>query len=345
MKSKLIYKALAKRTELLSRSDFLNRDEAYRWLIASAQQGKWTEFEHILTDLMFDMRPFLFANYGFSDEEVMDYMMAEMENKELEEYIFPFGQRLNKVEQLDRTPKKIFVLGVYASAVHAKWIGVDGKHKVNALAVASEPYIFWRGDRTEDIIANIKIPKELGTLVPARDDLNGPSGNALDNFYLHPLGLNRIDAWLCDMVPHACLNPRQNAAIIREYIPLMEEFDLPKVTLPNAPKNFKNFRRVQQIIEEINLSQPKVIITLGNDPIDWFLKRFTGIGQLSQMGTTPDSYGRLHPCEIAGKSLYWLPLCHPRQAARLGGFNDSWYQLHQSWLQKNSKELLILLKE
>ena len=34
---------------------------------------------------------------------------------------YPFGEELKQVVQQDRTPKKVFVLGVYASAVHAKW--------------------------------------------------------------------------------------------------------------------------------------------------------------------------------------------------------------------------------
>ena len=36
-------------------------------------------------------------------------------------YYYPFGEELKQVVQQDRTPKKVFVLGVYASAVHAKW--------------------------------------------------------------------------------------------------------------------------------------------------------------------------------------------------------------------------------
>jgi hypothetical protein len=44
--------------------------------------------------------------------------------------IFPFGQPVLPVVQRDRTSKKVFVLGVYASAVHARWIGRDGKNLV-----------------------------------------------------------------------------------------------------------------------------------------------------------------------------------------------------------------------
>jgi len=64
-------------------------------------------------------------------------------------YQYPFGQPLIPVIQKDRGPKKVFVLGVYASAVHAKWRDQFGTVLVQALAVASEPYIFWRGDGVE----------------------------------------------------------------------------------------------------------------------------------------------------------------------------------------------------
>src|SRR5688572_19937487 len=101
--------------------------------------------------------------------------------------VFPFGQPLRTVEQTDRSPKKLFVLGVYASAVHARWIGADGKDIVKALAVASEPYIFWRGEEPAKNIDQIKIPAEVGKLVPAAPKFNGPSGLALDQFILGTL--------------------------------------------------------------------------------------------------------------------------------------------------------------
>ena len=69
---------------------------------------------------------------------------------------FPFGQPVKPVYQTDRSPKRVFVLGVYASAVHAKWIDSEGRQKVQALAVASEPYIFWRGDGVEEIIEKLE---------------------------------------------------------------------------------------------------------------------------------------------------------------------------------------------
>lgn len=72
-------------------------------------------------------------------------------------YRFPFGQPLRRVEQVDRSPKPVFVLGVYASAVHATWLGEGGRVRVRALAVASEPYLFWKGDGAEAVIDQLVV--------------------------------------------------------------------------------------------------------------------------------------------------------------------------------------------
>lgn len=37
------------------------------------------------------------------------------------EYKYPFGEIVQPLVQKDRTAKQVFVLGVYASAVHARW--------------------------------------------------------------------------------------------------------------------------------------------------------------------------------------------------------------------------------
>ncbi|HOJ05683.1 MAG TPA: hypothetical protein PK916_16930 [Bacteroidota bacterium] len=102
---------------------------------------------------------------------------------------FPFGQPVKEVKQKDRSPKHTFVLGVYASAVHATWKDADGKLLVRAMAVASEPEIFWNGDQSQaaKIINRIKVPAFAGTLQPAAPQYNGPSGKVLDEMILKDL--------------------------------------------------------------------------------------------------------------------------------------------------------------
>lgn len=132
---------------------------------------------------------------------------------------YPFGSALVPVVQQDRSSKRVFVLGVYASAVHARWRSPSGKQIVKALAVASEPTIFWDGSGAADIVSRISVPRGAGTLEPAESRFNGASGRSLDEDYLEPLGLRRSDVWLCDLVPTTCLNPKQREAIRTRYEP------------------------------------------------------------------------------------------------------------------------------
>ena len=249
---------------------------------------------------------------------------------------FPFGEPLRRVQQTDRAPKKVFVLGVYASAVHARWIGPDDQQVVKALAVASEPYIFWRGEGAAEIIKQIAVPPELGRLEPADALFNGPSGLALDKLILQPLGLKRDQAWLCDLVPHSCLNNRQNKAIEDRYAPLAKELGMPAASIPRVPEILADDARRQEILAELRESQATTLILLGDQPIKWFLH---GFAPQWQSLADFEPYGRLHPLEIEGLKLNVLPLAHLRQAAMLGQHSPEWYQAHQQWLAQASKRL------
>jgi hypothetical protein len=256
-------------------------------------------------------------------------------------YIFPFGQQVQTVVQKDRSVKQIFVLGVYASAVHAQWIGINNKTKVKALAVASEPYIFWRGDKADEIIEKLEIPEALGKLIPANKKYNGPSGIALDEFILEPLGLTRSDAWLCDLLPHSCVNPSQRKAIINNYEPLIEEYNLPIPTVPEVPGQLTNDKRRAAILEELIESGADILVVLGDKPIQWFLKYFDNRwNRLSDFTHDEDSYGRFHSTQIKGKSIKILPLAHSRQIAKLGRSSAKWYEYHQTWMHHSAHKLI-----
>jgi uracil-DNA glycosylase len=262
----------------------------------------------------------------------------------IEKYYFPFGQELKKVEQKDKTPKKAFVLGVYASAIHAKWIDKDGKQKVSALAVASEPEIFWTGDNAEKIISTIKIHDQLGELsLPSDKKLNGPSGRALDKLFLTPLRLDRNATWLCDLLPFSRVNEKQRQAINKHYTDeIINKFNLTEANIPDFDKAELNSQtRREEILNELETSQAETLILLGDLPIYWFLRfhdnRFS---KLSQFGETKDTYGKRHELKINNKIYNVIPLCHPRQADRLGSSSTKWRNLHGNWIkQRNANKL------
>lgn len=258
----------------------------------------------------------------------------------LEKKYFPFGQELKKVEQKDRSPKEAFVLGVYASAVHARWIDKDGEQKVSALAVASEPEIFWRGENAESILQKIKIPVELGTLtVPKDSRLNGPSGRALDEMFLSPLGLNRSSVWLCDLLPYSRVNKNQSKAIKENYTQgIISKYNLKPSTIPPFNKKELNSppRRIE-ILQELEDSQAQTLILLGDLPIYWFLRYFDkSYSKLSQFGETPETYGYPQTIRINDRPYNVISLCHPRQAGRFGYSDPNWGERHDFWIKSQT---------
>jgi len=251
--------------------------------------------------------------------------------------VFPFGLPVTNVEQSDRKPKKVFVLGVYASAVHARWSGPDEKTIVQALAVASEPRIFWEGncDEAKEIIRRIEIPSSVGKLEPADSRFNGPSALALDDQILKPLCLSRADAWLCDLVPHSCMNPSQKKAIDDHYVPIAKRYKLPTPSVPCVPTKLADDERRREIMAEIRQSKANILITLGDQPLKWFV-RCGGKHRLAEW-----QYGCLSPVAIDNLTLTLLPLAHPRQIAKLGRSSPEWFEKHARWEEHTAPSIKV----
>lgn len=257
-----------------------------------------------------------------------------MISSNLNEYLFPFGSPLKKVEQQVRTPKEAFVLGVYASAVHARWTNPEGETVVAALAVASEPEIFWRGDPQEtlEIIRKIHVPAEVGHLTPASKINNGPSGRALDEKILTPLKLNRENTWLCDLIPHSLANEGQLNAISREYTSLIPKYNLPISSIPPVPKQLTDFVRRKEILSELEESRATKLILLGDKPIQWFLDYFID-KKITRLSSFSGDYGTKRKLSINGKEYEVYAFAHPRQIAGLGSHNKDWYTKHEKWME------------
>ncbi len=248
-------------------------------------------------------------------------------------YLFPFGQELHPLVQEDKSPKKVFVLGVYASAVHARW-KKDGEIICQALAVASEPRIFWDGniDEAKHIIEKVNMPSELGVLEPAGKQLNGPSAKVLDENILAPLGYTRAEAWLCDCLPETRINSSQAKVIKDRYNPLIEKYGLNPVTIPTRPTAFCDKKRSEEITAELMESQAEILILVGDIPIAQYLKKVADV-PYSTLGEYVDlyGYGKATDVVICGKTIKVLPLAHPRQIGALGAHSEKWCNAHRKW--------------
>lgn len=249
---------------------------------------------------------------------------------------FPFGAPLLALRQEPLREARAFVLGVYASAVHARWLNPDGSTRVAALAVASEPYIFWRGEGHEEIIESVTIPAEAGRLVPPGGGMNGPSGVALDELYLEPLGLIRQSAWLCDLLPQSRMNSGQEAAVRERYNPLAHVLGLPTASVPPVPSRFATEARVEEIVEEFLSSGAETLITLGDLPLKEFVAplRLCDKTSIASFGAELGQYGQRHSFSLRGRRFHLLPLVHPRQAARLGAHSPELAVAHAEWVRE-----------
>ena len=253
------------------------------------------------------------------------------------DYQYPFGETVMRVIQQDRTHKKVFVLGVYASAVHARW-KKEGKTVCTALAVASEPRIFWDGnvEEAKDIISKISIPEGVGTLEPAGSHLNGPSAKVLDEHILGTLGYTRKDAWLCDLLPETRLNSGQVKVITERYNPLIKKYGLNEVTIPERPSVFCDAQRCQEILSELKESQASLLVLLGDIPIAQFLNSVADVPYKSlQEYVELYGYGNVTAATIDGHTINVLPLAHPRQIGALGAHSEKWNRFHHEWESKS----------
>ena len=69
---------------------------------------------------------------------------------------FPFGIPLRPTPPArPASAPAAFVIGVHAGAVHARWVGPDGRDRCRAIPVAPEPHAFWRGEDAAEIVGAI----------------------------------------------------------------------------------------------------------------------------------------------------------------------------------------------
>jgi hypothetical protein len=164
----------------------------------------------------------------------------------------------------------------------------------------------------------------------------------LDTHFLNPQGYSRDNAWLCDLVPHSCMNERQETAVPDKYVPVQRALGLPDCSSwQRVPGELASQERRLEIERELLESGASVIVTLGDQPLIWFTRHYGSRRKLASYGKTGSEYGRLHPIVVGGRELQHLPLVHPRQAGRLGAHSPHWAECHASWAR--SKSLCTLL--
>jgi hypothetical protein len=252
-------------------------------------------------------------------------------------YRFPFGRAVKPVVPVARGHRRVFVLGVYPSAVHAAWTEPDGS-RWPALAIDNEPEPFWTGVGAEELVGAVarEVPKEVGHLEPAAHEHNGASGIALDELYLRrlgPDGMDRRDCWITDIVQSYLANEGQLARIAASYEKWVEAGLVPPANLARRHGLLSTLPpgREESLRSELEEASPDLVVTLGAEPL-----RCLGLGGLDRT-----TYGSVSDASILGLRVRLLPLVHPRQAGRLGKSSPEWEAVHREWLETKASNLRL----
>ena len=238
---------------------------------------------------------------------------------------FPFGEPLLPVRHTCSGPTPVFILGAYSSALHAMWrYGPAARDRVQALAIANEPEPFWDGEDQLRLVARHTPP--FGELLPTPQ--NGPSGIALRELYLTPLGLDPTRCWITDVINTYFSTPRQRQACKRAYASSGRL--APEWALPLRPGQITpNADRLAEIKAELKEAAPKWVLTLGDEPL-----AALGLARLSR-----HDYGVPTPTTLYGLKTTLIPLTHPRNAGRLGPHSRKWATIHDQWLSDVAPDL------
>lgn len=230
---------------------------------------------------------------------------------------FPFGEPLARVRPTANGPRAVFLLGVYSSALHARWRYGEGRRDyVAALAVGNEPEPFWDGADQVERIAKLHPP--FGTLGPS--PLNGVSGRELDEGYLNPMGIRRADCWITDLHDSYLARENQRDAVERAYA--HQGRQAPVWTLPmRNGRLVPSEARLASLQEEFETAQPRCLITLGEEPL-----RVLKLPRL-----TLENYGRPQQVTVWGRRVCHLAFTHPRNSGRLGPHSATWAAAHDRW--------------
>lgn len=251
-----------------------------------------------------------------------------------ESYRFPFGRMLKPAApQVPSKKVKAFIVGVYSSAVHARWVSESGKQLCRALAVSSEPYSFWDGKDASAIVKKVgeTLPAGAGKLLPADPSYNGPSGIVLDERYLDPLGLDRTNTWVTDLHDLYYLSSGNLAALTKHYEPLVKEGLTKPANLPQRPASVApTERQLERLKLEVQQADPPLVITLGNEPIPYIFGRGT-----PKLATR--HYGEVFEGDVFGHRVLCMRLCHPRQAGQLGASSSAWFEAHRRWVRSKPR--------
>ena len=254
---------------------------------------------------------------------------------------FPFGQPVLPRPPSAASPRPVFILGAYPSALHVAWKPLGAGRPIRAVAVENEPEPFWDGENEEAHIAAWKQAvrfdaRPLGRIAPA-GPLNGVNGRWLSENVLAPLGITRADVWLTDVLDtYRCgaeLADRLDITYVA-FVADSSDMHLAVHSLQAQPADeaivdeaLTNHR--ERLTRELRTARPRLIITLGNAALR-VLRELVAVDSTAHAPERldPSDYGRSVPVTTDGSSGEWIALAHPASPRSI--FDGP----HGAWIEK-----------
>jgi hypothetical protein len=170
----------------------------------------------------------------------------------------------------------------------------------------------------------------------AAPQFNGSSGAVLQERYLTPLGLTVGDCWITDLHDRYFLSPGNDKAVARyEKLRATVRCGATAAMLPRRPAVVvPTAERLARLRAEFQESGAPLVITLGNESLGALLG--PKAHKLSQ-----DGYGVPDVCEVFGRKVKVLRLCHPRQAGAPGESSPGWGDAHASWMKRSRGRAVV----
>ena len=243
---------------------------------------------------------------------------------------FPFGQFVTPRPPSARSPRPLFVLGAYPSAVHVAWQPPSPFRRVTAIAVDDEPTPFWDGADQLAVVERWKsavgFRDEWGQ-VRANPQLNGPCGQKFVANVLAPLGFTASEACVTDCLDTYRSSMDGAARIEDTYNPWASRAGLPPADLAPHPTEAAIVRESLQshrarLLRELGDARPDLIVTLGNAALRVLRELVVTTSELRKLAV--ESYGTELTVRIAGHVARWLPLAHPAAPIRYAEAHARW---------------------
>lgn len=154
------------------------------------------------------------------------------------------------------------------------------------------------------------------------------SGRELDEFYLAPLGLQRGDCWITNLVKVFLFKPEHAGSDQPQNRPLLRSaFE----ALANTEGNRA------WLGEEIRAASPQLIITLGRE--------VAGIvrGVIEDRARNELLGGSIHEGVFEGIAVKWVHLPHPGIVMRKGSDNNPWPERHAQFCEELKPKIRELI--